>query len=200
VTTLRGWLRKTPQPARLRITTDDGEKRDVELAEDLRGRWKSAEDTIIAAGAVAVEALDASGRILRAQQLVQESDGDGGPLDPEEREERYASKLVARERRELAGVLESQGRAIVKAYEAGADAAGQSQEKLVQLVEVLTVHLANAISNLHRISVQFAEAVQGEEPKSNATDDLLKTVVGAAVTKAMTGGGPAAAPANGKGK
>jgi hypothetical protein len=60
---LRAWLRRAPKPAQLRC---DGQLIPVPSAGN---QWAQLEETILALGATRVEALDASGAILRATQL-----------------------------------------------------------------------------------------------------------------------------------
>lgn len=183
--TLRAWLRRTPQPARLRVRTVDDEERTIELSADGRNKWRNAEEAIVAARAIVVECLDASGAILRAQELEHESDEASGDYD-RAREE----KAIGKERRELAQVLDRYGAKLTDAFRAGADAAGQSSSSLIELVQALTGHLTLAITNLHNVSVNLATYVQThaetqgtEGPTQN--QQLLATVLGAAMRQGL---------------
>jgi len=159
--TLCGWLRAEPQPHSLRIRTEDGETKTIELTEKARNRWKTAEAAIHAARAVACECLNKAGSILRSRTLEPE-DEDAGPgdKDPVEAVRRKYERQVSTERQELAAVLDRYGDRMNEAFDRGAAAAGTSQENLVSLVEVLTTHLAHAITNLHNVSVNLANVVQ----------------------------------------
>jgi uncharacterized phage infection (PIP) family protein YhgE len=187
---LRSWLRRKPQPARVRIRTADGEERYIQLSDDARNRWRSAEEAILAGGATVVELLDGEGHILRAQQLVDDDeqliDGGGGDV--------AASRAVARDRRELADVLRAYGEALNTSFQRGAQAANTGQEHLVALVEVLTQHLATAIGNLHTVSANLASLLQQDRDEVPAKDRLLESVLGLAA--AAKAGLPAAAPDN----
>lgn len=195
---LRAWLRRNPQPARLRVRTDDDDERFIQLTDDVRNRWKAAEEAVHAARAVVVECLDKDGNILRAQEL--ERAGAGGDDDEDAESDKRVSKAVSRERRELGDVIRSYGEQLNEAFDRGAAAANTGQENLVALVEVLTQHLSYAITNLHNVSVNLANIVAdqgGEDGGGTMKDRLLENVIGLAMAKAGGGIPRPAAAANG---
>jgi len=192
---LRSWLRRAPKPKKLRIKTGDGEERVIELGKG-RYLWNEVENTVRTAEAVSVECLDEEGTILRATKLV---DDDGLDVaDKSSPDEKNLSKAM----REQAMMLDRYGARLNEAYLAGAKAGSQTQDKLVELVEVLTGHLAVAITNVNNLSVNLSNAIQaasGGDENPNA--QLLQGVL----AMAMGGGGRLAAPppapdANGKKK
>lgn len=72
---VRAWLRKNPQPSRMRV---DG--KDVALP-DGKHRWAEAERTLATLQAQKVEALDANGVVLRACDLAE--DGEASDAEKE---------------------------------------------------------------------------------------------------------------------
>jgi hypothetical protein len=190
---IRTWCRKTPQPAKLRLITADDEVTDVRLTADARNRWKTAEETILnTPGVVSVQAIDADGNILRTlplAELVEDEDGAVGGValaDPDERDENRFAKQRTKDAAAMALMLDRYGHRLNEAFERGADAAAVSQENLVRLVETLSVHLSNAITNLHKVAVMYANQVQGDEPEDK-NGALVAQVVGAAAAQMMTG-------------
>ena len=153
---LRTFLRKAPKPSKIRYKTADDDERII----DLKGRrmWATAEESIRAGGAVTLECLDADGNVIRGHRLRDEDD-----LDAESEADaktRYEDKLVTKAQREMASVLDRYGARLSEAFTAGAAAASSGQDKLVQLVEVLTENLTSAIVNVHNMSVNLATVIQ----------------------------------------
>jgi hypothetical protein len=196
------WLRRQPNPAKIRIRLDNGEERIIEpAAKNKRGRWKVVEATIKAYPNVsAVEKLDKNDASLDAF-----TDFDGEEEDDSSRsfskemaaaDERREAGL-SRDRREIALVLDRYGDRLNEAFDRGAAAASVSQENLVNMVESLMAHWTMAITNLHNVSINLANALQGQEGQepSSMTPQLLAQVIGMAAAKAM---GPAATPPNGE--
>ncbi len=179
---LRSWLRRAPKPARLRIKTADGEERFIDLGEG-RTKWHTLEETMRTAGATAVECLDAKGAILRAQRLTDE---ELEARDTEDARDKEQGKAVARAHAELANVLDRYGARMNESFLAGATAASQSQDKLVDLVETLTSHLSVAITNMHNVAANLATIVQ-----TNA-----ETVASLQQALAVAGGGDPSAETN----
>src|SRR5260370_10239159 len=190
---LRSWLRRLHRPASLRIHTGDGEERIIDLG-DKRFRWNACEETVRAAGAVKVEALDKDGKIGRGTRIAEDDASSG---NDEEAQEKYSAKILAGERREMGAMFDRYGHGIKEAYLAGSTAASASQDKLVDLVEVLTQHLSLAITNLHNVSVNLAnivqEAAQGEGGRGDSNGALL----GAVLTQALVGAVQAEPPSKG---
>jgi len=192
---LKSWLRKSPQPSYLIVITEDDEEKKIKLSEDSRNRWKAAEEAVLVSRAVSVQAMNEKGEIIRAT-AVQSEDGEVSEVDEEARESRKDAKEISKERRELAALLDRYGHRLNEAFEKGADSTARSQDQLVALVETLTSHLSQAITNLHTISVQYAQALQGEQPQSSS-DTMMQQLLGVAVSRGLGGGAPAA-PSNGK--
>ena len=197
-TPLRQWLRKTPLAAKFRVRTVDDEEKIVTVEAASRTRWKDLEEAILALDPRTVEALDASGNILRAQKIAAVDDDDA----PAENARKQEDKRVAYERRELAAFAEAMGRQLNSAFERGAAAANTGQQNLVELVDNLTQHLSLAITNLHNASVNLANMVQQQADQgTSGSDGALNHMLGAIATRALSGGlaTPPVAP-NGKGK
>jgi hypothetical protein len=198
---LRAFLRRQPQPVRLRVRTDEDETRIIELSPDVRNRWKAAEEAVIGARAVLVECLDKSDSILRAQKLEVEGADDDAEDGGSSRD---LSKAIMKERRDIAALVDAIGRNYNDAFDRGAKAANTGQENLVALVEMLTNQFASAMTNLHNVSVNLAHFIQASA--SETTEDgeggngkLMERVLALAATKAM-GGAPDAHATNSKGK
>lgn len=202
ITSLRVWLRKEPQPKRIRVRTVDDQERMVDLDPDVRRRWKIAEEAIRALRGVAVECLDREDNILRAQDLTPPDD-DTGVSTGEGASEILAEKLnmtkLSNERKEFALAIDRYGAWAIAAYNAGAAAASEQQDKLVGLVEILTNSLNTSIVNLHAVSGELAreraEAEGGEEEpsKHGVNGQQLMALVAAGLMKDGLG-------ANGKGE
>jgi hypothetical protein len=167
---LRAWLRRAPRPSKLRYKNADDETNNLELGSG-RTRFINAEKALKVAGAVTVEALTKDGSLIRAVELNGDDDDDG-------EDDTSPAKAVSKERRELAGILAAQGRAIADAYKEGANAASASSEQLTTLVDTLTQHLALAITNINNLSVNLANAIRAGampegEPASNGNGEKL---------------------------
>jgi len=193
---LRSWLRRLPKPHSLRIRTRDEEERLIPLNVETKTKWNELENTIRAAGATSLEALDKAGHIIRAMRLS-EQEAEAG--SDEESRARYDEKVMARDRRELAAILDAQGRRIEAAYTAGSEAAGKSADKLLDLVETLTQHLTLAITNLHTVSTNLANVVSaaatGEPAAEGDTNNgLLQLLAGMLQARANLPPAPAPAP------
>jgi hypothetical protein len=190
---LRSWLRKAPKPARVRAVTEDGEQKLIEIPADARTRWKGLEEAVLACRAATVECLDSNGTVLRAQRLhvddEQETDGAS--------ERREVERFQSRERREMGSLLDAYGRQINAAFDRGAAAANTGQEHLVDLVTILTQNLATAITNVHNLSVNLANALAtGRNEDEGGPEALLGKVMGLVAAKAVSA--PVEAPPNGK--
>ncbi len=194
---LRTWLRKAPKPARIRVRTVDGEERLVELSADLRGRWKGAEEAVLAMSAVSVECLDEKGATLRAMRL--EPDGDPDEASPATSTEKAVALAVGKERREMAGILDAYGKQLVAAFHAGAAAANVGQDHLTQLVGDLTGNLTSAITNVHNMAVNLANVLTEHADGSDDKQSMNANVLMALLAGGGRGGAPPHANGNGKG-
>ena len=194
---LRAFLRRSPKPRKIRIVTEDGEEREIDLGKG-RTRWAATEQTVLTSGAVSVQCLAEDGTITRAQKLRDDDDDDDNDA-PTDKMSKAVDRAVGRERRELAGVLDAYGTRLNQAFDRGSASAGSSQDKLIELVEVLTTHLTVAITNVNNLSVSLSNAIQASASGSedgNPNVALLGQFLGMAMAK----GNASPAPANGKGK
>jgi hypothetical protein len=193
--TLHHWLRLTPRPHALRVRTDDGEERTVNISPNPRTRWKTAEEAVRSLQASHVECLNEKGDVLRAMRL-REDEEDVATGDPS----KAVEKARSQQNRENAQMLDAFGRHLNAAFQHGAAAANTGQEHLVTLVETLTSHLSAAIVSIHNLSGHVASLIQSggtEEDGENPNAGLLKAL--APVLMAQMGhAAPAADPANGK--
>jgi hypothetical protein len=184
----------------VRVHTEDGDERIIELPADTRSRWKTVEESVLASRAASVECLDEKGAVLRAQRLELDDDT-GAPADTYEKQRKGDERMQSRTRLEMAQFAEAYGGQLNRAFDRGAAAANTGQENLVGLVEVLTTHLSLAITNLHNVSVNLANMVaeaggaDGEQTSGN--EKLLGQVLGAAAMRAV---GVGEQHPNGKGK
>ena len=153
---LRYWLKKKPVPTKIRVKTEDGEEQLIEVGH-ARDRWHATEEAVRACGAATIQALDSKGVVLRASRLT-ESDAEAD--DDDDAKEKYDDKLLTRDRRDQAAILDRYGARMNEAFHAGAQAAGVSQDHLVALVETLSGQLAGAIVSVHNMAVNLANVVQ----------------------------------------
>jgi hypothetical protein len=161
---LQTWMKRAPRPVKLRVKKHDGDSETIDVkgaGGGKRTQWAKLEQTIaLIDGATSVDCLGADGTILRSLPLTTDDDDDDE--DREERRERASDKAVAKDRRELAAILDAQGRAIERAYAAGSEAASRSNEALTNMVTTLTDNLAIAITNIHNLSANYANALQAQ--------------------------------------
>lgn len=202
---LRSFLRRAPKPVKLRIRTSEDEERIIELGATRR-RWHAAEEAVKTAGAVSVECLAADGTILRAQRLRDPDDDEAAEDD----KNRYEEKLLAKDRREMAAMLDRYGARMGDAFRAGAEAASVSQEHLVALVETLTANLSVAIVNVHNMASNIAGIIQSNAETvaqlqgalasggEGQSGDALKLLMTALASRGQAPPAPPAPP-NGKG-
>ena len=189
----RIFLRQVPQPVRVRARKGD-EEQDIALADQVRHRWRIAEEACTSWGAETVECLDAKGAITRSFTLIDSEDAG------RDRERSAMADTRGAELKGMASMLDRYGDRMNEAFSRGAEAAGTSQENLVALVEVLTAHLSHAITNLHNVSVNLANVISGKDvdegtmPQSQAAlQGLLMNIAG----RMVAGSPPASAPPNG---
>jgi hypothetical protein len=182
-------------PARILLRTGELE-RFIEIPGDAKNRWKTVEECVVNSGAEVVECLDEKGSLLRSHKL-DESEQGGDDRDVLREEMNAAAKEkdghIARIQHEQALMLDRYGDRLNEAFDRGAAAASVSQENLVNMVESLMAHWTMAITNLHNVSINLANALQGQETTEagSMTPQLLAQVIGMAAAKAM---GPATPP------
>src|SRR5271156_5570963 len=168
---LRSWLRRAPKPKKLRIKTGDGEERVIELGKG-RYLWNEVENTVRTAEAISVECLAEDGTILRATRLADADDEDAA--EPASREDKTLGKAI----RDQAAMLDRYGARLNESFGRGARAASQSSDKLVELVEVLTNHLAIAITNVNNLSVNLSNALQATQSPDGEESGNAKLLQG----------------------
>jgi hypothetical protein len=185
--TLRTWLRRSPQPASIRYRNDADEERSLKLSADARNRWRNAEEALLTAKATSVEALDEAGNVLRGTRL--EVGEDGEPLDPEEAEARREERAIGKSQKELAGLIDRYGMRLNEAFREGAKASNVSHDKLVELVDILTSKLSEMISNVATLSHKLGKALQAvddaaePEDPSKKNDEMVASLVQLAMAK-----------------
>jgi hypothetical protein len=145
----------------------EDEERIVDLGPGQK-RWLEVEETVRSSGANAVECLDESEAILRSVEIP--ADERSTPTDNESKE-KSEERLLYKDRREIAGILDAQGKRLSEAYAAGADAAARSSDKLLELVETLTHHFALSITNIHNMSTNFVNLLQQVAKNEDSSDD-----------------------------
>jgi len=184
---LRQFLRAAPQPDKVRARKGD-EEQDIALADQVRHRWRIAEEAILSWGAESVECLNAKGAILRTFTITE--------ADESARERDREGLARTNEYKGMAAMLDAYGERLNEAFDRGAAASSTSSDSLISLVEVLTVHLSHAITNLHNVSVNLANVISGKDPEEGtvpqsqaALQGLLMQVAARAFPQA-----PAAAP------
>lgn len=155
-TSLRAWLRKPGgDVAKVMIRLENGEEQFIVIPSDYRNRWKTVETSILAAGAKSVSLLDKQGNVLRAQDLVN-AEEEAEQDSPEEAAEKRAAKNM----HAMAEMLAAQATALNVAFSKGKEAASQSQDSLVDIVDTLAKHLSVAITNMHTVVANMATIQQ----------------------------------------
>lgn len=177
------WLRRAPKPTRLRLKTEDGEERYIDLGKS-RVRWADIESSVRSSDAVTVQCLAENGDILRALNLAEKGDDDDEP-----KEDKSLNKAI----RDQAAMLDRYGARLNESFAMGAKAASQSSDKLVELVEVLTNHLAIAITNVNNLSVNLSNALQSTGAAPDGEESTNAKLLQGVLALAM-GGRPPASP------
>ncbi len=198
MSSLRSWLRKTPQPHLVRIRTEDGEETNIKLSDNARHRWTHAAEAVTNARATMVTCLDSTGTILRSMPLEYEEET---PVDEDEKERKRYEQQLRKDRNEMAAVLEANGRQLNTAFRLGAESANKGQEHLVGLVDTLAQHLTSAITSLHNQSVNLANVVSSlggvEQPSQHDQNGQMLTNLLALAAQAQSSK-PDAKPADKK--
>lgn len=199
MSTLVTFLRRAPQPARLRVTTVNDEDLFIELSDNSRNRWKTAAESCMASQARIVFCLNKDDGVIRSREIETETQ----EAAKEDTAAKNLQKALATDRRELALILDAHGRSLNTAFDRGKEAAAASHEALENLVNDLTVHFVNAITNLHNSSVNLANLMtsittttEGDDKKSGPNPMFLNLLAAmAGGPNAMAGVAAAAAQA-----
>jgi hypothetical protein len=143
VSSLRRWLRRTPQPRKLKV---DGRKVDVPSGVNC---WAVLEETVLSMDPRRIEALDSGGVVLRATTL--------GADDAES-----ASTDVDAKKSDADTELTVLARIISDAHDAGAarhaDAYTLAFNKFAELVNILSVRLGGLENAWQKAMAQTAQA------------------------------------------
>jgi hypothetical protein len=193
-TRLRSWIRQVPHPVKLRLRTVDDDEKTVVISDNPRTRWRMAEQAVKSSQAKNVECLDKNGDVLRAISLTDDDSDGGGDYEDKRAKNRSA------EIREIAAIIDRAGARQNEAFDRGAAAASAAQENLISIVETLTINLTAAITNLHNVSVNFANMLAGSdnaEPLDKNTQ-LVGGILGQLLQRNMAASAAAASdPPNG---
>lgn len=178
---LRKWLRKSGAvKVRMRKGDDDAETIAVNAKLSEGQRWAKCEGSCLAWGAEKVEALNASGDILDIFSLKEDDD--------EPKETGKASGGIAHDYKGLANIIDRIAARHNEAFAAGAESASGTVEALTTIVDTLTNHLALAITNIHNLSVNLAQAMAGQEQQEPAqANPMLERVLVAAASSMGAG-------------
>jgi len=192
---LHHWLRSSPRPHALRVRTDDGEERIINISPNPRTRWRTAEEAVRSLQASSVECLNEKGDVLRAMRL-RDDEEDGASGDSS----KAVEKARALQQKDNAAMLDAFGRHLNTAFEHGASAANTGQEHLVALVETLTTHLSAAILSIHNLSGHVASLLQnsGSDGDDDNPNAKLLALLAPVLAGRMGMPAPAADAANGK--
>lgn len=165
-TELKKFLVLRPQPAQVR--TKDPERL-IEVPQR-KGMWQELERTIVALDPQCIEALDQTGKVLRAFDMADADDD-----EKEDKADKDADPMSSN--KHMAAVLDAHGKRMIEAFEAGVKASSSQQDHLVGLVRELTVHLSHALTNLHKLSAQVATL----QTAGDASDSVAGQLIGAAL-------------------
>lgn len=183
------WLCRTPQPVRLRCIREDAEPSVVEISGSGRKRWSEAEESVLAERAERVQALDKEDRILRTYSMPPEV-ADKNALDK-------APSGSAADYKGQAAVVRAIAETHNEAFERGAQAASQSSDALIALVETLVVNLNAAIVNNHNMAVALGNVLTGKDVDEGATSQssqAMERLIVALGARYLSGGAQAAQP------
>jgi hypothetical protein len=161
VNSLSRWLKKAPQPTKVRYVTEDGEERLLVVGTNTR-RWKEAEAALEGAGAVRVEALDDKDTVLRIE-VLREVEGDEKPG--------AAETARAKDTAAMALVLDAHGKRMTEAFREGAEAASRGQDNLVQVVNILTAQWTGTMNALQSLAMQLNKAIRAQGLQDGEDDD-----------------------------
>lgn len=158
---LHTWLRRNPQPAKLRL---DG-RLIIAVSPDGKSRWADCIESIGAAGATKVEALNEAGETLRTTRVdVDES------LDLEE----AAAKRARDAEQDKQGQFVQIARLIQEANDAGAarhaDAYSLAFDKMVGMVQILSDRMAGLESAWQGTLESRAVELQNATPEAEEVD------------------------------
>lgn len=176
---LRRWLQKQPQPSFVLADMADGTEKKVRIGV-ARSRFRDAEEAL--EGAVACEALDDDGAVLRTWDSGKKKDATLAPVATQPPENLL---LVA-----LANVLASVADRSVERYQGIVKMSFDQNEKLLKLIS----DRLTAIEKLYQQSlIAQAEALAAEqdaaaEAAEQANDPNLP-LVAQVLTQALGGGG-----------
>jgi hypothetical protein len=190
---LKKWLFKKEQPAKLRVTLEDGEQHIIVINREKRGGWAEAEQTVAALNPLRVEALQADGvTVLRAVELRKEAPaGD----DDDDDDDDAGSIAAGKPRDRMERIVREMGIAIEKAYNAGANAAATSANKLIDLcdkqgalVDKLAQHLSTAIAEHHQTAATLGAQLAGGGGGHDQTEMMIMQLI--AANSGAGGGAP----------
>ena len=172
------FLRKTPQPVKVVVITEDDDKQEIKLSKNLRNRWKGAAEAIRGARAVTVQCLDEDDAITRSEQIDWDDaeDPEDAAMGSERREERRAEKTISKERRELAGVLEQFGNAICNAFKMGVEAAAGTHDRQLAHVDMLLAHELQTRQLYHTLSLEYARLIRSNGEDEGEDENLKKII------------------------
>lgn len=177
---LRRWLQKQPQPSFVVADMPDGTEKKVRIGVS-RSRYRDAEEAL--EGAVACEALDDEGAVLRTWDSGKKKDTSLAPVAAAQSQENLL--LV-----QLANVLASVADRSVERYQGIVKMSFDQNEKLLKLIS----DRLTAIEKLYQQSlIAQAEALAAEqeaaaEAAENANDPNLP-LVAQVLTQALGGNG-----------
>lgn len=190
---LRKWLRKSgAAKVVFRKGEGDEEKERTVSVDPTAGnqKWAKVENAAVKWGAEKLEALDKGGDMLDAFSMTDDDDGPRAGKDDGKTPHDY---------RGLANVIDRIAARHNEAFAAGAESASRTVESMVTIVDTLTGHLSLAITNLHNVSLNLANAVAGQETQEQAAHNpMLERVLVAAATGMTNMGNPVPPPPNGK--
>ena len=180
---LRPWLRKRPLAASFVLTTDDGTKT-VELGEGSRC-FSDAESAIVGCEPTRIEARDKKGNVLRAIPW-----GDGEKRSGDDSDDAVA--LAAAAGGELTNVV-ALAKLLNAAHDAGAarhaDAYRLAFEKLVGIVELLSVRLSGMESAWMKTLAKLAQSYENAGEQDDGFDIQKLIAMALPAMLAKNGGG-----------
>jgi hypothetical protein len=156
---LRRWLRRQPQPAKLRV---DG--RDVAIPTE-RSPWAALEATVLAMEASKVEAFAADGTVIRVVRL----DGDDDDVEP-------ADEVTAVGSPQMLDVV-AMSKLLAEAHKEGYAALNRANEENTRLVGLVLERLSGVEHAYAATLKQLAEAQASEAGGGGGMGEIVSALV-----------------------
>lgn len=177
---VRGWLLKHPRPAAIRVQLADDELQTLEVA----GSFAALGTSIDALDPIRLEALDKSGKLVRAIKLEQ-LEGDASETDDDEASTPEAKREARRLEREQA-MLITFANLLAEAYKHSTTVAFSKMVELFEAVSRRGESMEKSLQATERLLRKTYEQAAGEAVDGEPS--LLESVISAFAAGKANGG------------